>query len=249
MNDLKERQLLLPLPWRGREFLAPAHAVLAGELVRYVIKRSARRRSISLRIDEEGLRVGAPVAATQRAIDNVLRTHAQWIVEKLAEWQQRHTPAPRWTDGDILMLRGKPVTLRLVGSAPALRLMGDSLIAPATIEASSSVIAWLREQALSYFSDRTAHFCGELALDVPHVHLSDAKTRWGSCHIAGRIHLNWRLIQMPLRLVDYVIAHEVAHLKEMNHSVRFWRVVSTLLADYAVRRKEIRREGHRYLVI
>ncbi|HSQ05638.1 MAG TPA: YgjP-like metallopeptidase domain-containing protein, partial [Burkholderiales bacterium] len=187
MRGLKERQLLLPLPLRGREFVAPAHALLAGQLVGYVIKRSARRRAISLRIDEEGLRVGAPLAATQRAIENVLRTHAQWIVQKLAEWKQRHTPAPRWADGDNLMLHGDPVTLRLLASAPAVRLMDGSLIAPDSPAAATSVIEWLREEALIYFSNRTAHFCGQLALEVPQVRLSNAKTRWGSCHIEGRI--------------------------------------------------------------
>jgi predicted metal-dependent hydrolase len=248
MNDLKARQLALPLPLRGREFTAPAHALLAGRHVRYIIKRSARRRSISLRIDEDGLRVGAPASATQRAIDNVLREHAQWIARKLGEWEERRTPAPRWTDGDVLMLHGEPLTLRLVTTTRAPELAGGSLVAPDQVPA-PTVIAWLRDRALSYFSDRTAHFCSQLALDMPHVRLSNARTRWGSCHIEGRIHLNWRLIQMPLRLVDYVVAHEVAHLKEMNHSARFWRIVGMLVPDFAARRKEIRCEGHRYLVL
>jgi predicted metal-dependent hydrolase len=67
--------------------------------------------------------------------------------------------------------------------------------------------------------------------------------------VSGRIHLNWRLIQVPVRLLDYVVAHEVAHLLEMNHSQRFWRTVGRLVPDYAARRKELRREGHRYLLI
>jgi len=249
MNDLETQQLPLPLPSRGREFTAPAHAFLGGRLVTYQIKRSHRRRSISLRIDEDGLRVGAPVAATQRAIDGVLRQHAQWIVEKLTEWEQRRAPTLRWTDGDVLMLHGEPLTLRLVSSASSPRLAGSDLIAPGTIATAPPVISWLQERAFAYFSERAADYCARLGLEAPHIRLSSARTRWGSCHIEGRIHLNWRLIQMPLRLVDYVVAHEVAHLKEMNHSTRFWRVVGSLVPDYTAHRKEIRRDGHRYLVV
>ncbi len=250
MNELDARQLQLPLPSRGRgESTTPGHAFLGGRLVHYLIKRSSRRRSISLRIDEDGLRVGAPLRATQRGIDDVLQQHSTWIVRKLAEWEQRRTPVLRWIDGDVLMLHGEPVTLRLLSSAPSPQLAGSELIAPDARPAAAPIIAWLKERAFAYFAERAADFCTRLYLETPEIRLSNARTRWGSCHIDGRIHLNWRLIQMPVRLIDYVVAHEVAHLKEMNHSTRFWRVVGSLIPDYPAHRKEIRRDGHRYLAV
>jgi predicted metal-dependent hydrolase len=97
---------------------------------------------------------------------------------------------------------------------------------------------------------RVHHF--RQTLDVtadPTVHLSNARTRWGSCHASGRVHLNWRLVQMPLHLIDYVVAHEVAHLLEMNHSQRFWRTVARMVPDYAARRRELRSDSHRYLFV
>ena len=78
--------------------------------------------------------------------------------------------------------------------------------------------------------------------------LSNARSRWGSCHVSGRISLNWRLIQLPPHLVDYVVVHELAHLREMNHSPRFWSLVGRIIPDYQARRRELRREAHQYLV-
>jgi predicted metal-dependent hydrolase len=125
-----------------------------------------------------------------------------------------------------------------------------NLTGPFDQSVSRAVHQWLHEQALLCFEERVAHYRQLLGVNLaPKVLLSSARTRWGSCHSSGRIHLNWRLIQMPARLIDYVVAHEVAHLLEMNHSQRFWRAVGRLVPDYAERRKQLRLEGHRYLLV
>ena len=87
-----------------------------------------------------------------------------------------------------------------------------------------------------------------LVVPAPEIRLSNGRTRWGSCHRDGRISLNWRLIQVPLPLVDYVIVHELAHLREMNHSLRFWQSVARVIPDYAARRAKIRTEAQRYVL-
>ncbi|HEY9445502.1 MAG TPA: SprT family zinc-dependent metalloprotease [Burkholderiales bacterium] len=248
MSAHKDLQLPLPLPFREREFVAPARAVINGRLVTYTIKRSSRRRTISLRIDEAGLRVGAPIAATQRAIENALQTHGAWILGKLAEWSGRRPPVRQWTDGALLMLHGEPLALRCTADMAWAEVRGDVMLAPAR-DTERGVIAALRDAALDCYRGRVAHYCDALGVEHPDVRLSNARTRWGSCHIEGRIRLNWRMIQMPMRLIDYVVAHEVAHLREMNHSARFWAIVGRLIPDYITRRKEIRTEGHRYLVV
>jgi len=248
MSARKDLQLPLPLPFREREFVAPAHAVIAGRLVEYTIKRSLRRRTISLRIDETGLRVGAPISATQRAIENALQTHAEWVLDKLQEWRGRRPPVRQWTDGALLMLHGEPLTLRCTADVAGAEIRDNLMLAP-TRDTERCVVAALRDAARDCYHGRVAHYCDALGVDHPEVRLSSARTRWGSCHIEGRILLNWRMIQMPLPLIDYVVAHEVAHLREMNHSARFWAIVGRLVPDYAARRKEIRTEGHRYLVV
>mgnify|MGYP001201134009 CR=1 FL=1 len=77
---------------------------------------------------------------------------------------------------------------------------------------------------------------------------SNAKARWGTCHPDGRVHLSWRLIQTPPALIDYVVVHELAHLREPNHSPRFWNWVARVMPDYKERRQALRLEGHRYLL-
>ena len=254
MRKPRTAQLELPFGFRRTVLTSQAHICLDGRLVSYTVKRSRRRSSISLTIDEHGLRVGAPWQASPRAIEDLLREHDAWVLRKLAEWQERR-PSPRcWQDGETLMLLGQPLRLTLVPDQRQIRVDGSRFIAsPAWArnadEMKKKVTDWLRREALQCFRERIAHFHPLLEVSAPEVHLSNARTSWGSCHIGGRIRLNWRLIQMPLRLVDYVVAHELAHLVEMNHSPRFWKTVARIVPDYRARRTEIKTEGHRYLLV
>ena len=245
-------QLELPLAFRQRQAVGRAHLALEGTLVSYTIKRSLRRRAISILVDESGLRVGAPWDATHSAIERLLRKHSVWVLRKLEEWQVRRTPVRRWSEGEPLMLFGRKLTLKLLEDTAPVLLQGSNLCVGNASESSVArqVQDWLHEQALTCFSERVAHFARRLGIAaVPHVLLSSARTRWGSCHVSGRIHLNWRLVQMPPHLIDYVVAHEVAHLIEMNHSRRFWEIVSQLVPDHAAGRKELRHDGYRYLLV
>jgi predicted metal-dependent hydrolase len=226
---------------------------LGGVGVAYVVKRRRRRGAITLTIDERGLRVGAPSRASHDAIEQLLRRHANWVLKKLAEWRQRKVPPPAWRDGDVLMLLGNPLRLTLlpenrqIGADEQRLLIGNATATPPAI--AHAVVVWLRQQALPCFRQRIAHYHPQIGVAAPEVRLSDARTRWGSCHSNGRIRLNWRLIQMPLHLIDYVVAHELAHLREMNHSPRFWQTVACMVPDYAARKAEMKTGGHRYLLV
>jgi predicted metal-dependent hydrolase len=253
MRRAKTGQLDLPLAFRQQQAIGRAHLALDGTLVTYTIKRSQRRRAISILVDEEGVRVGAPWDATHNAIERLLRKHSRWVLRKLEEWQVRRAPPRRWTDGETLMLLGMPFTLRVHAEGGAVHVQGSELrvgLGSDPRPVARQVHDWLHQQALACFEERVAHYRDLLGLErAPRVLLSSARTRWGSCHASGRIHLNWRLVQMPARLLDYVVAHEVAHLMEMNHSPRFWRIVHQLVPDYADCRKALRHEGHRYLLV
>ena len=244
-------QFELPLP-RKRDLTAREQTCINGVVVPYTLRRSTRRRSISLRIDEDGLRVSVPWNASQQAIRSALEQHADWVVRKLGEWKAKRPPAVTWTDGDTLMFMGSPLKLVVNGSRGTTRLAADSLVVHATASdpnlVAQKVAAWMKEQAGLHYPGRVNHYCGLLGVSVREVKLSSARSRWGSCHSNGCIRLNWRMIQTPARLIDYVVAHEVAHLREMNHSARFWQAVGTLIPDYTERRAEIRKNGHRYLI-
>lgn len=225
---------------------------LDGRRITYTLQRTRRRRTISLLIDERGLRVAAPLKAPQQAIDDLLRLHASWVIRKVHDWQQKR-PAPlSWICGAQIMLYGVPVTLEAHAGIklPQLeqdRLLFDPQLAPAVIE--SGVRHWLKQQALACFTRCCRDYSAQLELPAPTVRLSNARTRWGSCHARGRIRMNWRLVQAPTAWIDYVAAHEVAHLRQMNHSPAFWHTVAALVPDYAERRSALRREAHRYLLL
>jgi hypothetical protein len=254
MPKPKLRQLELPLEFSHGEAVPQAYISIDGRLVGYRVKRARRRRgSYTLTIDERGLRIGVPWHATQRAIESELHKHEAWIMRNLVRWEKRRAPPPRWEEGQVLMRLGEPLRLGFEPALSATTSDGERLLvglpASSTAEAiARTVTAWLREQALACFHARIAHYAPQLRVPAPGIRLSEARTRWGSCHPAGRILLNWRLIQMPLRLVDYVVVHELAHLREMNHSTRFWRTVAGIIPDYAACRTEIRVEGYRYLL-
>lgn len=217
----------------------------------YLLKRSARR-SFALQVDHRGVRVAVPWLATQAEIDRFIRDHGDWLLEKLAA----RTPPPTLniTDGASIPLLGEACRLRLGDSARGSRwrrgLDGiEELVLPATSDVRKSLVRALRARALPWFGERVAEFCFRLGRPVPPVRLTSARTRWGSCSSRGGIRLHWRLIHLPPELIDYVVAHEVAHLAEMNHSPRFWAVVAGLYPDWKAARLRLREAGRELPVI
>ena len=103
-----------------------------------------------------------------------------------------------------------------------------------------TVTQWYQREAKSLFNERIAHYAPLMDVAPRMVKLSSARTQWGSCTTRGDVRLNWQLIKMPVRLIDYVVVHELAHLIEMNHSTAFWRAVEIACSDYANRRRELK---------
>jgi predicted metal-dependent hydrolase len=223
---------------------------LHGRWIDYVVKRSRRRGGITLTIDERGLRVGAPWRASPQRIESLIRTHAEWISRKLNEWQARTPPPVIWQAGAAIRVMGEPRILAPVSGTSGT----DDEYLYITVqrddprELRARTIDWLRATALNWFEHRAAHYAPLLGVRVPQIGLSNARTRWGVCHPDGRIRLVWRLIQMPATLIDYVVVHELAHLRVANHSDQFWRWVANVLPDHKSRRETLRKEGHLYLI-
>ena len=203
------------------------HVILAGQRIEFGLRRSTRR-SIGLSIDQRGLRVGAPMRASLRDIETLIQQHGQWIIDKLSAWRERQ-PAEAFSvvDGTSISLLGQALTVRIDAASRARASFTENeirLAVPAAVDAAKVLESALRERARSLFNERLAAHAPHLGVSLPPLRLSSARTRWGSCSARGNIALNWRLILMPLTIVDYVVCHELAHLKEMNHSPRFWSV-------------------------
>lgn len=231
----------------------PRKILLGDRLIHYTLRRG-RRRTIGLMIDHRGLRVGAPPRSPLHEIEALIRQHSGWVVDKLDNWRAR--PAALQTlveDGLRFSVLGSPVVLRLQSgntSADWLAASADGAL-PAQLvlglrrnaDPSAALEHALRERARLIFAERMQMFCVRFSISSPPLRLSSARTRWGSCSRLSGIRLNWRLIHAPLHLVDYVLAHELAHLREMNHTARFWREVERLYPDWQAARKGLRGFG------
>lgn len=220
--------------------------VLGGQSLPYRLRRS-QRRSIGLTIDAQGLRVAAPARAPLRDIEQLIREHADWVLNKLAAWARPTPPqAATLSDGQSIPVLGQPRRLSLHPARRAGSELTDdalTLQVPGTVDAVDVLKMQLREHARRLFAERLALHAPRLGVAVPPLRLSSARTRWGSCSAAGNIALNWRLIHLPLAVIDYVVCHELAHLKEMNHSPRFWSVVEQLCPDWRQLRLALRQQG------
>jgi predicted metal-dependent hydrolase len=188
--------------------------------------------------------------ASEKWLHSVLQDKSAWVVEKLDSWSQRKGEPQQWHDCASVPFRGEQFTLRIMPSlfdSPA-ELRGEHLIVyvrdlddHARIQ--RVVIEWYRHEALRVFEECVAHFVPLIQISPSQIKLSSARTQWGSCTVQGVVRLNWRLVKLPLHLIDYVVAHELAHLIEMNHSERFWRVVASVCPDYHACRKELHDYG------
>ncbi len=219
---------------------------LAEQVVDYRLIR-ARRRTIGMEVDLEGLTVRAPRWVTLSEIEAALVERAQWIVKALAEWRgRRRDVMPReWKSGAPILFRGSELALE-VYPARKQRIGADlfhlTVLHPHAHEEAviaAAVGKWLQEQAWSFVTPHVEVYAGRLTAPPPTVRLSNARSEWGSCNARGVIRLNWRLVQLPPALAEYVVAHEVAHLVELNHSARFWALVETLMPGHAERRRAL----------
>lgn len=210
---------------------------VSGRLVEYRFERR-RRRTIGISVDSEGLAIAAPPRAPWRDIEEFVREKSRWILRCLDEWGAKPKPTYlRGVTGDTLPLFGEPVRLEVsAGRGRVVRDDGRLLLSVRDPERRDTVLAalvrWFRSETLAALSPRVAHYASLLALPMPAVEASNARTQWGVCHSSGRIRLSWRLVHVDPALADYVVAHEVAHLVHMNHSRRFWSVVESLYPDW-----------------
>lgn len=250
------RTLVFTHPRASREI------VLGDVRIAYAFDRG-HRRTIGFSVSGEGLAVRAPRWAAIRDVESALQEKAGWILRKLSEARQRESQQEAgriaWRDGAQLPFLGRMVTLRLdptdrqAGAGGLLDVGDGSAEAPQVLRLALSpdvgearirdaAQAWLTRQARRVFAERLAHFAPQLGVQWTKLSLSNAATRWGSASADGSIRLNWRLIHYRLPIIDYVVVHELAHLRVMDHSPRFWDEVGRVLPDYAQRRQVLKDE-------
>ena len=232
---------------------ATRRLLVGHEPIHYTLRR-ARRRSIGFTIDDRGLTVAAPRWLSLAEIEAAIVEKQRWIRRKLAEWRQWQAQQPlqrvHFGDGGCLLLLGRPLTLRLRPDAERTRLArcaaGAELHLALPPQASQpqvrdAALSWLRAEARHVLGSRLQVLATRQAVQPRSWSLSSARSQWGACTDDGHIRLNWRLVHFSLPVIDYVVAHELAHLQELNHSPRFWQVVRQLLPGFEAARDEVKK--------
>lgn len=255
--------LLSPQVFRHPD--ANREALLDDVLVAYEFRR-AKRKSIGFMIGPEGLVVSAPRWVPLAEVDQAVRGKSRWIIGKLEQARERlarlEAARVEWKDGTTIPFLGEPVIVVLdprhdfresgaVLNTDAEALPGVPRLTlhvglahnaqPAQIR--DAVQAWLMRQAKRLFTERLDHFAPQLGVQWRKLTLTSAGTLWGTAHSDGSIRLNWRLVHFRLPVIDYVVAHELSHLRVMDHSPRFWETVASVVPDYPQLRRQLKDEA------
>ena len=217
----------------------------------YSIARSTRRsKTVAVAVDPGGtVLVVAPERFPINRLDVLVRRKAPWIVQQLRNLQSLPAPpAPReFVSGESVFYLGRHYRLKVHPGAPGdAKLRGGWLhvAAPAGAEQEAHVrtalVSWFRRQAEERLPGRIEAWSAKAGVTMPHVAIVNQQKRWGSCDRHGTIRLNWRIIQAPMRLVDYVVVHELVHLIHRGHGRDYWQAVGRVMPDYERRREDLR---------
>jgi len=228
------------------------HRILLGDQsIDYVLVRRRGRRGVGLKVDAAGLTVSAPATLPIARIEDFVRECERWVLKKLAQWSGKRVRAVEWRDGETLPYLGDALVLRVdTGTRDGVELADGELRAtlrdPAGERIQRAVVAWYKRAALAHLAGRTFSLASVAGLTPPRVFLSSALTRWGSCNVRREVRLSWRLVKARPALADYVICHELAHLRHMNHSRAFWAEVERQCPGYGELRRELHATDHLY---
>lgn len=204
--------------------------------------RVRRARKYVLRIRPDGtLRVTIPRGGSRAGAVRFVEGHLQWIVEERARLETEHAPR-RWTHGSTILLRGERVTIAIAADVAS---YGDRTVrVPQGAEDLRPLIeADLRALARDTLISRLQELAAQHSLTVGRVTIRNQRSRWGSCSRGGRIALNFRLVQMPPHICDYILVHELMHIPQQNHGPRFWRLVEAAYPDFRAAERWLKTQG------
>lgn len=225
----------------------------------YGIRRSPRRQTVAVAVDPvEGVMLTAPANATAERLDEVVRDKAPWIVDRLrlVAQSELRADAHEFVSGESFAYLGRHYRLRVKPlKAPGeAKLDRGFLVVPVarnldseerSVSAERVLRDWYIEHARQKLPSRVAYWASRIGVDVPQAVVRDQQKRWGSCDQAGTIRLNWKIVQAPMRLVDYVVAHELVHLIHTDHTKAFWARLGQAMPDYDRRKQDLRKLGPR----
>jgi len=225
---------------------------LADTQVAFKVARSMRRRTIGLKIAEDGLTVTLPASLGLHHAERAVRDKQGWVLDRLGKIAARARPALQGVNGEAIGWLGQALPLRVLPHDRARTLITrqrDRIDArvDARLEAGLAAAAlrralhrWRKSEALALMASKVEGYADALGAQRPKVSVREQARRWGSCSEDGSIRMNARLTAFPEVLIDYVCAHEACHLKVMDHSPRFYALLDSLMPDHRERRNMLR---------
>lgn len=225
---------------------------LGEQLISYRVKESHRARNIRLKISpDKGLEVVVPSRYPLVGLEPLLKSRETWILQKLdlLSRRARQRKENSLAERQAVSFLGK--SYRLVSvfqeGPPVVELVGDKILVMLLQERKDQISqvleSWLRHQAREIILERLEIIRRKLKINYNQVFIKDQKTRWGSCSSQGNLNFNYRLVMAPLPVIDYLVAHELAHLVEMNHSKKFWALVESICPEYKNHRQWLKDHG------
>lgn len=225
----------------------------------YAIVRSNKRRTVSVAVDHsKGVVLTAPAKVGVEQLDRIVKDKAPWIVNQLRRFAEieESGASKELVAGESFAYLGRNYRLRIVAGHEAARLEQGFVVvavAPGLVgderdaAIRHAIRTWYVERASERLEARAHEWARRAGVALAGVRVKDQQERWGSCDAAGVLRFNWRIIQAPSKLVDYVVAHEVVHLVHRDHGPEFWALLGTLLPDYEQRKDELRKLGPRLI--
>jgi predicted metal-dependent hydrolase len=221
-----------------------------------LIRSDKRRKTLSLIVQQDGtLVVRAPSRTPAAEIDAFFRSKRPWIEARLRQMEDvppdlSHHPGEGLRPSLPFLGRTFPLVLvdpRTPGTPPcfvfSLREDGFALNRDLQRHGRTIIEAWYRREAAAYLPSRVARFSAPWGLTAAGVRISGARHRWGSCSFHNTLSFAWRLVMAPPEVIDYVVVHELAHIREKNHGRGFWRMVEAMMPDYAAHRSWLKEKG------
>lgn len=223
----------------------------------FLVRRSNRRTTVALTVEPPGkLVVTAPPNTSITRLNGLVRNKARWVVERIKRTSDVPPAHPHreFVSGETVLYLGRQYRLKVVsggeGETAALHGQWFHVPVPGHLHGGEraqavrhALRAWLKSHAESRLPLRLAALCKRFGIDVPPIVVREQRKRWGSCDTKGTLRINWRVIQAAPSLIDYVLVHELVHLRHQNHTRAFWAEVERMMPEYEQRRRELRRIG------
>lgn len=217
---------------------------ISGEEVPVKVRRSRQAKRLVLRVDKMSgeVKLTMPAFASTKSAERFLSANTSWLQSELNALEPHQVVG----DGDAIPFLGDTLEVEFSGVPPrSVTVADDKLMVGGPKDlASARLEKWLRAEAKKVLTERASFHAEKLGVNFNRISIGDMKSRWGSCSTSGTIRFSWRLILAPFEVLDYVAAHEVAHILEMNHSEAFWAHVARCIPDHKVRRKWLKTEGN-----